>query len=124
MNENHHQSKSHTTMKVDPTAGQTHVMRADNTADALRLALADAVEDYTLVDRIKYKVEALDGPWVRLEVQYIGEWNIDDFCGLPTDIDKAMQGRPHGYYEVRERGQNQDGTHVWFVARHVEGPLV
>ena len=34
-----------------------------------------------------------------------------------------MQGLPHGYYEVRERGQNDDGTHIWFVARHDYGAV-
>ena len=69
-------------------------------------------------------MQALEGPWVRLDLRYIGEWDEGDWSGFPTDVDKAMQGLPHGYYEVREQGQNQDGTHVWFVARHDGGPLI
>ena len=119
-----HKSKPHTGIHLDPTTGQTHILRADNTADALRLELARAVEEYELEGRIEYSVQALEGPWIRLELKYIGEWDMDDFCGLPTDVRKAMQGLPHGYYEVKEEGQNQDGTHVWYVARHDYGPLL
>jgi hypothetical protein len=119
-----HKSRPHTAVHCDPATGQIHVLRADNTADGLRLALAKAVEEYGIAGRVEYTVQALDGPWVRLEVRYIGEWDVDDYCGFPTDVEKAMQGLPHGYYEVRERGQNQDRTHVWFVARHEYGPLI
>jgi hypothetical protein len=117
-------SKPHTSVHHDPATGQTHILRADNTADALRLALAKAVEDYGLEGRVEYIVQALEGPWVRLDLHYVGEWDVDDYSGFPTDIEKAMQGLPHGYYEVRERGQSEDGNHLWFIARHDYGPVL
>jgi hypothetical protein len=119
-----HKSGYHQAVHINPDTGQTHIDRADNTADALRLAIARAVEEYELEGRMEYSVQALDGPWIRLELRYLGEWDESDWAGFPTDVEKAMQGPRHGYYEVRERDGNQDGTHLWFVARHTGGPLI
>ncbi|MFT3786667.1 MAG: Fic family protein [Tepidisphaeraceae bacterium] len=117
-------AKTFESFHFDFTGNELHILRADNTADALLLALEKAINDYELGDKMTFKIEVLEGPWIRLDVYYTGELDVNEWSGLPTDLDKAFQGLPHGYWEVRDKGQNQDGTHIWYIARHDGGPLV
>jgi hypothetical protein len=102
--------------------GTTHIVRSDTKAGAIHAAILDYVgKDFTGAGG-KVGVEELDDWWLRITVVIPKGMDEEDATNLAMDLSANLTGK--GWYEVKDRGEDDGGWTQWFVVRHKGGPFI
>lgn len=101
--------------------GHKYIMRGDDKAYLIGLKLSEAILNLGLQDEVKLHFEKLDDDWLGIGLECRDPQN-DNWFELVSFVDGEITNENR--WSCRDNGQSADGSKIFFVARHLRGPIL